>query len=162
MTAAGGTLAAVLNRRVMESTERSIVPRRVAGVSAALAGTGAVLGAGLSAGLSALGAVILRTAGVAFPGGSLLTAAAVGAGLGALLTPMSALSLLRQVTLGRALLVTILGMSAGVAGGQLATGQTTLAAATGVVVFVGAALLLRLTSGRARSGVTEKQAKRNG
>ena len=105
----------------MDSTERSIVPRRVAGIGVALAGTGAVLGAGLSAGLAALGSVALRLASVAFPGGSILATAGVGAALGAVLTPMTALSLLRQVALGKALLFTMLGMSIGVSAGQLAS-----------------------------------------
>ena len=48
-------------------SERSIVPRRVAGVSVALAGTGAVLGAGLSAGLAAV-AGMSRAQRAAVPG----------------------------------------------------------------------------------------------
>lgn len=134
----------------MDSTERSIVPRRVAGVSVALAGTGAVLGAGLSAGLAALAGIALRAAGVVVPGGAILTTTGIGAALGALLTPMTALSLLRNVALGRALLFTILGMSAGVAAGELATGQTVMAAAAGFGAFLIVALLLRLTSGGRR------------
>src|SRR5512139_2012786 len=116
--------------------ERSVVPRRVAGVSVALAGTGAILGAGLSAGLAAAAGVALRAAGVALPGGSILTATGLGAALGAVLTPMTALSLLRRVALGRALFLTILGMAAGVAGGELATGQTMPAAAAGFGAFL--------------------------
>ena len=134
----------------MEPTERSIVPRRVAGVSAALAGTGAVLGAGLSAGLAALAGFGLRAAGIVSAGGGILSAAGIGAALGAVLTPMTALSLLRRVTLGRALLFTMLGMSAGVAGGQLISGQTAVAVMAGVGAFIVAALLLRLTAGSAR------------
>ena len=129
-------------------SERSIVPRRVAGVSVALAGTGAFLGAGLSAGLAAVAGIALRSAGVGLPGGSILTTAGLGAALGAVLTPMTALSLLRRVALGKALLFTVLGMAAGVAGGELATGQTVIAAATGFGAFLVVALLLRLTSGR--------------
>ena len=129
--------------------ERSIVPRRVAGVSAALAGTGAFLGAGLSAGLAAAAGIALRSAGVVLPGGSILTTAGLGAALGAVLTPMTALSLLRQVALGKALFFTVLGMAAGVAGGELATGQTVMAAAAGLGAFLVVAILLRLTSGRA-------------
>jgi hypothetical protein len=128
--------------------ERSIVPRRVAGVSVALAGTGAFLGAGLSAGLAAVAGIALRSAGVALPGGSILTTAGLGAVLGAVLTPMTALSLLRQVALGKALLFTVLGMAAGVAAGELATGQTLIAAASGFGAFLLVALLLRLTAGR--------------
>ena len=129
-------------------SERSIVPRRVAGVSVALAGTGAFLGAGLSAGLAAVAGIALRSAGVVLPGGSILTTAGLGAVLGAVLTPMTALSLLRQVALGKALLFTVLGMAAGVAAGELATGQTLMAAASGFGAFLLVAFLLRLTSGR--------------
>ena len=141
----------------MESSERSIVPRRVAGVTVALAGTGAVLGAGLSAGLVALSGVALKVAGVAVPGGSILLATAVGAALGAVLTPMTALSLLRQVALGKALLFTMLGMSAGVTAGEIATGQTVIAAAAGFGGFLLTALLLRVRSGR---GAPKKTASR--
>jgi hypothetical protein len=130
----------------MDSSERSIVPRRVAGVSVALAGTGAVLGAGLSAGLVALGGIALRIAQVAFPGGSILTTAGIGAALGAVLTPMTALSLLRQVALGKALLFTMLGMSIGVSAGQLASGRPLIAAGAGFGAFLLTALLLRLSS----------------
>jgi hypothetical protein len=129
-------------------SERSIVPRRVAGVSVALAGTGAFLGAGLSAGLAAIAGLALRSAGVVVPGGSILTTAGLGAVMGAVLTPMTALSLLRQVALGKALLLTVLGMAAGVAAGELATGQTLMAAAAGFGAFLVVALLLRLTSGQ--------------
>jgi hypothetical protein len=131
----------------MDSSERSIVPRRIAGIGFALAGTGAVLGAGLSAGLAALGVVALRLASVAFPGGSVLATAGVGAALGAVLTPLTALSLLRQVALGKALLFTMLGMSIGVSAGQIASGQSLIAAAAGFGGFLVTALLLRLLSG---------------
>jgi hypothetical protein len=140
----------------MESSERSIVPRRVAGVTVALAGTGAVLGAGLSAGLVALSGVALKLAGVAVPGGSVLIGAAVGATLGAVLTPLTALSLLRQLALGKALLFTMLGMSVGVTAGEIASGQTLVAAASGFGAFLLAALLLRLTSASRRSAPTRK------
>jgi len=130
----------------MESSERSIVPRRVAGVTVALAGTGAVLGSGLSAGLVALTGLALKLAGVVVPGGSVLIAAAVGAPLGAVLTPMTALSLLRQVALGKALLFTMLGMSVGVTAGEILSGRTVIAAAAGFGGFLLTALLLRLRS----------------
>src|SRR5262245_14281701 len=128
-------------------SERSIVPGRVAGVGAALAGTGAVIGAGLTAGLMALGGVVLRAASVAFPGGSILATAGIGAALGAVLTPMTALSLLRQVALGRALLFTMLGMSAGVTAGQIASGRALIAAGAGFGGFLLSAMLLRLRAG---------------
>ena len=131
----------------MDSSERSIVPGRVAGVGAALAGTGAVLGAGLSAGLMALGGAVLRAASVGVPGGSILATAGIGAALGAVLTPMTALSLLRQVALGKALLFTMLGMSLGVSAGQLASGRTIVAAGAGFGAFLLTALLLRLRAG---------------
>ena len=134
----------------MDSTERSIVPRRVAGVTAGLAGTGAVLGAGLSAGLIAIAGAVVGGLGVAVPGAgaSIVGTAGIGAVLGAVLTPMTALSLLRQVALGKALLFTMLGMSAGVTGGQVATGRPVVAAASGVGAFLLTALVLRLTTGR--------------
>jgi hypothetical protein len=140
----------------MDSTERSIVPRRVAGVSAALAGTGAVLGAGLSTGLVAMAGFALRAANVAVPGGSLVATAGIGAALGAILTPMTALSLLRQVALGKALLFTMLGMAAGVSAAELATGQWTISAAAGFGGFLLIALLLRLRSGSRRTAAPKR------
>jgi hypothetical protein len=137
--------------------ERSIVPRRVAGVSVALAGTGAFLGAGLSAGLAAVAGIALRSAGVVLPGGSILTVAGLGAVLGAVLTPMTALSLLRQVALGKALLFTMLGMAAGVAAGELATGQTLMAAAAGAGAFFLVALALRVRVALTRRRSTVKR-----
>ena len=134
----------------MDSPERSIVPRRVAGVSIALAGTGAVLGAGLSAGVVALAGFALRAGGVVVPGGSVLMTAGTGALLGAVLTPMTALSLLRNVALGKALLFTLLGMSVGVSVGEIASGQTLVAAGAGFGAFVLTALILRLLAGRKR------------
>ena len=150
---------AALNQRVMDSSERSIVPRRVAGVSVALAGTGGLLGAGLSAGLAALAGIAVRTAGLAVPGGSILTATGIGAALGAVLTPMTALSVLRQVALGKSLLFTMLGMSVGVAAAELITGQTLIAAAAGFGAFLLVALVLRLTSG-ARKPASERTARK--
>lgn len=134
----------------MDSPERSIVPRRVAGVSIALAGTGAVLGAGLSAGVVALVGLALRASGVVVPGGSVLMTAGTGAVLGAVLTPMTALSLLRNVALGKALLFTLLGMSVGVSAGEIASGQTLVAAGAGFGAFLLTALILRLLAGRKR------------
>ena len=134
----------------MDSPERSIVPRRVAGVSIALAGTGAVLGAGLSAGLVALAGLALRAGGVVVPGGSVLMTAGTGAVLGAVLTPMTALSLLRNVALGKALLFTLLGMSVGVGAGEIASGQTLVAAGAGFGAFLLTAVILRLLAGRKR------------
>jgi hypothetical protein len=132
----------------MDSTERSIVPRRVAGVSVALAGTGAVLGGGLTAGLVAISGLALQAANVTVSGAPpILATAGLGAALGAVLTPMTALSLLRQVALGKALLFTMLGMSIGVTAGQVATGRTTVGAGAGIGAFLLTALLLRLTSG---------------
>ena len=134
----------------MDSPERSIVPRRVAGVSIALAGTGAVLGAGLSAGVVALAGFALRAGGVVVPGGSVLMTAGTGAVLGAVLTPMTALSLLRNVALGKALLFTLLGMSVGVSVGEIASGQTLVAAGAGLGAFLLTALIVRLLAGRKR------------
>ena len=134
----------------MDSPERSIVPRRVAGVSIALAGTGAVLGAGLSAGVVALAGFALRAGGVVVPGGSVLMTAGTGALLGAVLTPMTALSLLRNVALGKALLFTLLGMSVGVSVGEIASGQTLVAAGAGLGAFLLTALIVRLLAGRKR------------
>ena len=139
----------------MDSPERSLVPRRVAGVSIALAGTGAVLGAGLSAGLVALAGLALRAGGVVVPGGSVLVTAGTGAVLGAVLTPMTALSLLRQVALGKALLFTLLGMSVGVGAGEIASGQTLVAAGAGIGAFLLTALLLRLQAGVRRRKTKE-------
>jgi hypothetical protein len=87
---------------------------------------------------------------------SILGTAGIGAALGAVLTPMTALSLLRNVALGKALLFTMLGMSAGVTGGQLATGQPLIAAASGFGAFLLTALALRLTSGLKKKGAPKK------
>lgn len=122
----------------------------------ALAGTGAVLGAGLSAGLVALAGVALKAAAVVVPGGSVLLASIVGAALGAVLTPMTALLLLRQVALGKALLFTMLGMSIGVSAGEIAGGRTIIAVAAGFGGFLLTALLLRLTS-RSRQSATSRK-----
>jgi hypothetical protein len=94
----------------------------------------------------ALGGFVVRAASLAAPGGSILATAGIGAALGAVLTPMTALSLLRQVALGRALLFTMLGMSLGVSVGQLVSGQAIIAAAAGFGAFLLTALLLRLQS----------------
>jgi hypothetical protein len=99
----------------------------------------------------ALAGLIVRLANLAVPGGSILIAAGIGAALGAVLTPMSALSLLRQVALGKALLFNMLGMSIGVAAGHAATGQPAIAAASGFGAFIVVALLLRLTAGAGKS-----------
>ena len=115
-----------------------------------MAGTGAVLGAGLSAGVVALAGLALRAGGVVVPGGSVLMTAGTGAVLGAVLTPMSALSLLRNVALGKALLFTLLGMSVGVSVGEIASGQTLVAAGAGFGAFLLTALILRLLAGRKR------------
>lgn len=132
----------------MESNERSLVPTRVAGVTAALAGTGAVLGGGLSAGFVAVAGLVSRVAGMPLlHPASVLAAAGLGAGLGAVLIPMTALSLLRRVALGKAVLFTILGMSLGVTAGELATGQLPIAAGAGFGAFMLVALLLRMGSG---------------
>lgn len=117
----------------------------------ALAGTGGLLGAGLSAGLAALAAVAARAAGIVVPGGSILAATGVGAALGAVLTPMTALSLMRQVALGKALLFTMLGMAMGVAAAEVATGQSLIAAAAGFGAFLLVAFVLRLTAGARKS-----------
>ena len=146
----------------MDSSERSIVPGRVAGVGAALAGTGAVLGAGLTAGLMALGGLALKAASVATPGASVLATAGIGAALGAVLTPMTALSLLRQVALGRALLFTMLGMSVGVSAGQLASGRMVVAAGAGFGAFLLSALLLRLRAGMKRPAKRREDRERDG
>jgi hypothetical protein len=118
-----------------------------------------LLGAGLSAGLAAAGGVALRAAGVAIPDGTILMSAGVGAALGALLTPMTALSLLRQVALGKALLFTMLGMSAGVAAGELVRGETLVSTAAGVGGFLLVALLLRVMS-RPRAAATKDKSGR--
>jgi hypothetical protein len=138
----------------MDPTERSIVPRRVAGVSLALAGTGGLIGAGLSAGLAALGGIGMRAAGLVVPSGTILMSAGVGAALGALLTPLTAMSLLRQVALGKALLFTMLGMSAGVAAGELVRGQTLVSTAAGFGAFLVVALALRMRTGLSRGRKT--------
>lgn len=100
----------------------------------------------MSAGLAAAGGIAMRAAGLAVPDGTILMSAGVGAALGALLTPMTALSLLRQVALGKALLFTMLGMSVGVATGELVRGETLVSTASGVGAFLLVAFLLRVMS----------------
>lgn len=131
----------------MTSSERSIVPRRVAGVTMALAGTGAVLGAGFSAAAIGVVGAVLRATGGALPG-SVPLVAAVGGGIGAVLTPLTAFSLLRRVALGKALLGTILGMALGTSAGFAASGgRLLIAVAAGAGAFLVTALLLRLRAG---------------
>ena len=72
--------------------------------------------------------------------------AGTGAVLGAVLTPMTALALLRNVALGKALLFTLFGMSVGVSAGEIASGQTLVAAGAGFGGFLLTALLLRVAS----------------
>lgn len=126
----------------------SVVPRRVAGVTLALASTGAVLGAGFSAavmGLAGLGAGLVGGPVAIAP---LPVIAGLGAVLGAILTPLTAFSLLRRVALGRALLGTMLGMAIGTSIGFVASGgQWLVAAASGVGAFLVTAFLLRIVGG---------------
>ena len=61
-----------------------------------------------------------------------------------------ALSLLRNVALGKALLFTLLGMSVGASVGEIASGQTLVAAGAGFGAFLLTALILRLLAGRKR------------
>jgi len=56
------------------------------------------------------------------------------------------LSLLRNVALGKALLFTLLGMSVGVSVGEIASGQTLVAAGAGFGAFLLTALVLRVLS----------------
>jgi hypothetical protein len=60
---------------------------------------------------------------------------------------MTALSLLRRVALGKALLFTMLGMAVGVAAAEVSTGQSIISAVAGFGAFLLVALVLRLTSG---------------
>lgn len=124
----------------------SLVPR-IAGVSVALAGTGAVLGAGLTAAVMGLVGVGVRLAAINVPMASLPIVAGLGGVLGAVLTPLTAFSLLRHVALGKALLGTMLGMAVGTSAGLVATGQLVVAAGAGVAGFVLAALVLRVMGG---------------
>ena len=116
----------------------------------ALAGTGAVLGAGLSAGLVAVAEAGMRAATLVVPGGSVLSAAGLGAALGAVLTPLTALSLLRQVALGKSLLFTMIGMSLGLSAGQLSTGRPLTAIGAGFGGFLLTAVLLRIRAASAK------------
>lgn len=137
------------NERVaMDSSERSIVPRRVAGVTVVLAGTGALLGAGFAAGAAAVTGLALRAASVVTSGASIALSAGLGALVGGVLTPMTALSLLRQVALGKALLLTLIGMAIGLSAGQVVNGTLPAVAGGAAGGFLLVALLLRLTAGR--------------
>lgn len=86
----------------------------------------------------------------------MLAAAGVGAALGAVLTPMTALSLLRRVALGKALLFTMLGLAAGVAAVEVSTGQSVMSAGAGLGAFLIVALVLRATSGPRRKAPGRK------
>jgi hypothetical protein len=131
----------------MEPSHGSVVPKRVAGVTLALAGTGAVLGAGLTAAVLGIVGFGLRLASMTLVGPPLPAVAGVGGALGAILTPLTAFSLLRRVALGKAILGTMLGMSLGTGIGLVASGRLIVAAAAGVGGFMLAALVLRLRAG---------------
>jgi hypothetical protein len=117
--------------------------KRIIAVTAGLAATGAVAGAGLGTLVMALGLLVLT--GV-FPRDlSLLGVSAFfGAGIGAVLAPVAAWSLLRYVPLGRAIGQTTLGA---VLGALIGLVMGPFAAAIGSLVgFAAAAVRLRLTT----------------
>lgn len=91
--------------------------------------------------------VVVRLASISVPLASLPVVAGLGGALGAVLTPLTAFSLLRHVALGKALLGTMLGMAIGTSAGLLGSGQLVIAAGAGVGGFLLAAVVLRLTGG---------------
>ncbi len=127
-------------------SQHSVVPRRVAGVTVGLASTGAVLGAGISAAVGGfLGAGYALLGNTAISSAPVPVLAGLGAVLGAVLTPLTAFSLLRRVALGKTLLGTMLGMALGSSAGLAVSGGDWLVAAgSGVAGFLVAAVLLRL------------------
>jgi hypothetical protein len=141
----------------MTSSQRSIVPRRVAGVTVALAGTGAVLGAGFSAAAAGIVGVAARLLGTPAVVAPVAVLAGIGGALGALLTPLTAFSLLRRVALGKAVLATMLGMALATSVGYVATGgRIPIAVAAGVAGFLVTALLLRLRAGTPKAPATKE------
>ena len=128
----------------MATPHRSIVPRRVAGVTVALAGTGAVLGAGFTAAAAGIVGVAARLLGGSTVVAPIVVIAGIGGALGALLTPLTALSLLRRVALGKALLFTLLGMALATSVAYVSSGgQLLVAIAAGIAGFLLTALVLR-------------------
>jgi hypothetical protein len=126
--------------------------RRNLAVTAALAAVGGVVGAGM--GVLGLGLITLAAAVGLTQEGSIgffdtLFAASFGAGVGAVLAPIAAWSLMRHVPLWKAILQTTGGTTLGVIVGYLSTPLLHLGLIApiifGVAGFLGAAVRLRLT-----------------
>lgn len=101
--------------------------------------------------------LVVRGASLAVPLAPLPLVAGVGGVLGAILTPLTAFSLLRNVALGKALLSTMLGMAIATSVGLVAFGGRILvAAAAGVGGFLVTALLLRLGGGLRKKSPAER------
>ena len=117
---------------------------RIVAVTAGLAATGAVLGAGLGG--------LVGAAGLALGGGGalfhawrfLLFASGAGAVIGAVLAPVAAWALLRYVPLGRAVGQTLLGSALGAAIGMAITPFYAIYGS--LIGFVAAAVRLRLVT----------------
>lgn len=122
--------------------------KRVFAVTAGLLGIGALCGAVLGAVI--VGAMLLRyglseaTPDVGF---ALIFGGGVGAGIGAVLTPLLAWIFLRRVPLGRAIGETAIGMLAGVALAMIFVPAYWLGAA--LLGFLGAGVRLFVVSRRA-------------
>lgn len=132
-----------------EPTRPAVYPLRVLGITAGLAVTGAVAGAGVGL------AMTLVTGGFYGPGSVaqvLLSAAAVGAACGAVLFPAGAWTLMRSVPLGRALLWTLIPSALGAAVGLAFLGLTAPVGIAGATLgFAVAALRLRHSARDARA-----------
>lgn len=136
--------------------------RRIASVTAGLAFTGALIGAVLGALLLIVWA--LRMGAAADVPDAALLGGAVGAGLGAVLTPITAWVFLRRVPLGRAMAETAVGTVIGAAAGLVLgsvgwePGAGLPAGVVGALIgFLAAALRLRFRGGGRRTRVGRRE-----
>ena len=125
---------------------------RVAAVTLSIATIGAIIGGALGAALLAVWGLRLGVRGPDFLARAGF-GASVGAGLGAVLAPLTAFAFLRRVPLGRALAQTSLGTTAGAAVGLLVgsvSGSSIMSLPAGLagalVGFVASAIRLRFAT----------------
>ena len=131
---------------------------RVAAITLSIAAIGAIIGGALGAALLAVWALRLGLRGTDFLAGAGV-GAAEGAGLGAVLAPITAWAFLRTVPLGRALAQTSIGTTAGAALGLVlgSIGMPSLTSLPAGLVgalfgFVAAAIRLRFATRTRRVG----------
>ena len=131
---------------------------RVAAITLSIAAIGAIIGGALGAALLAVWSLRLGLRGTDFLAGAGV-GAAEGAGLGAVLAPITAWAFLRTVPLGRALAQTSIGTTAGAALGLVlgSIGMPSLTSLPAGLVgalfgFVAAAIRLRFATRTRRVG----------